>query len=198
MIKVYIVCHSASILKTLFIITKTCLYNVDPLKPHFYIVKLGFTGVHRGTAYKYEKFSSESFHFLVVKFTIHLNRRVFVMSSTQVSLCRPSLWSHSFFTLSSWLFVRLFVLSLFAGLFVMSFFCLCMFVSFVFVSLSVCLSACLSVCLFLPFQQKLSPSYLLSILAALKQIFFLLSTLKEVFINMDKTSALSVHYIDMA
>ena len=27
-------------------ITKTCLYNVDPLKPHFYIVKLGFTGVH--------------------------------------------------------------------------------------------------------------------------------------------------------
>ena len=27
-------------------ITKTCLYNVDPLKPHFYIVKLGFTGVY--------------------------------------------------------------------------------------------------------------------------------------------------------
>ena len=26
-------------------ITKTCLYNFDPLKPHFYIVKLGFTGV---------------------------------------------------------------------------------------------------------------------------------------------------------
>ena len=26
-------------------ITKTYLYNVDPLKPHFYIVKLGFTGV---------------------------------------------------------------------------------------------------------------------------------------------------------
>ena len=26
-------------------ITKTCLYNADPLKPHFYIVKLGFTGV---------------------------------------------------------------------------------------------------------------------------------------------------------
>ena len=25
---------------------KTCLYNVDPLKPHFYIVKLGFTGVY--------------------------------------------------------------------------------------------------------------------------------------------------------
>ena len=29
-------------------ITKTCLYmyNADPLKPHFYIVKLGFTGVY--------------------------------------------------------------------------------------------------------------------------------------------------------
>ena len=28
------------------IITKTCLYNFDPLKPHLYIVKLGFTGVY--------------------------------------------------------------------------------------------------------------------------------------------------------
>ena len=28
------------------IITKTCLYNVDPLKPHLYIVKLGFIGVY--------------------------------------------------------------------------------------------------------------------------------------------------------
>ena len=28
------------------VITKTCLYNVDPHKPHFYIVKLGFTGVY--------------------------------------------------------------------------------------------------------------------------------------------------------
>ena len=27
------------------VITKTCLYNFDPLKPH-YIVKLGFTGVY--------------------------------------------------------------------------------------------------------------------------------------------------------
>ena len=26
-------------------ITKTSLYNFDPLKPQFYIVKLGFTGV---------------------------------------------------------------------------------------------------------------------------------------------------------
>ena len=29
-----------------YLITKTCLYNFDPLKPHFYIVKLGFTGVY--------------------------------------------------------------------------------------------------------------------------------------------------------
>ena len=28
------------------LLTKTCLYNVDPLKPHYYIVKLGFTGVY--------------------------------------------------------------------------------------------------------------------------------------------------------
>ena len=28
------------------IITKTCLYKFDPLKPQFYIVKLGFTGVY--------------------------------------------------------------------------------------------------------------------------------------------------------
>ena len=27
-------------------IAKTCLYNFDPLKPHYYIVNLGFTGVY--------------------------------------------------------------------------------------------------------------------------------------------------------
>ena len=89
---------------------KTCLYNFDPLKPHFYIVKLGFIGVniiflisarkHRlwvlvltvltGTHNlcfeqkyeKYQSFSSENFQFfLEVKFTIYLNRRVFVMAN---------------------------------------------------------------------------------------------------------------------
>ena len=25
---------------------KTCLYNFDPLKPYFYIIKLGFSGVY--------------------------------------------------------------------------------------------------------------------------------------------------------
>ena len=40
--------HSRSLIRVFFvhIITKTYLYNFDPLKPHFYIVKLGFTGVH--------------------------------------------------------------------------------------------------------------------------------------------------------
>ena len=101
--------HSSSvynIIKFLFyIITKTCLYNFDPPKPYFYIVKLGFTGVyiiflisaqkHRLWVeavltsthnlcfeQKYEKtseFLSENFQFLVVKFLIYLNRCVFVM-----------------------------------------------------------------------------------------------------------------------
>ena len=93
-------------------ITKTRLYNFDPLKPHFYIVKLGFTGVyiiflisainidcgysleppHRGSSNeypqsmfvsrnmkKYQSFLSENFHFLEVKFSLYLNRHVFVM-----------------------------------------------------------------------------------------------------------------------
>ena len=78
-----------------------CLYNFDPHKPHFYIVKLGFTGVyiiflisakkHRLVLtsthnlcfdQKYEKISeflSENFQFLLVKFSVYLNRHVFVM-----------------------------------------------------------------------------------------------------------------------
>ena len=50
-------CHSMTTLKKPFVqfdktqlwcyvITKTCLYNFDPFKPHFYTVKLGFTGVY--------------------------------------------------------------------------------------------------------------------------------------------------------
>ena len=99
-------------------ITKTCLYNFDPLKPHFDIVTLGLTGVyiiflisaqkHRlwvlvrtisvrplGEAVltsthnlcfeqKYEKY--QNFYlktlFLVVKFSIYLSRRVFLMVSS--------------------------------------------------------------------------------------------------------------------
>ena len=85
-------------------ITKTCLYNFDPLKPHFYIVKPGFTGVYIILLFfstqniyskavltsthnlcfelkceKYQSFLSEFFHVLEVKFSIYLNRHVFVM-----------------------------------------------------------------------------------------------------------------------
>ena len=93
-------------------ITKTYLYTFDPLKPHFYIVKLGFTGVYiiflisaqnincgyslepprRGGSNEYPQsmfwaeiwkisdFFIWKFHFLVAKFSIYLNRRVFVMT----------------------------------------------------------------------------------------------------------------------
>ena len=95
------------------IITKTCLHNFDSLKPHFYVVKLGFTGVYiiflifsekknidcgyslepprRGGSNEYPQsmFWAEiwknvriftwKFSFLVVKFSVYLNRRVFVM-----------------------------------------------------------------------------------------------------------------------
>ena len=37
--------NSYFILK-LYVITKIYLYNFDPLKPHFYWVKLGITGVN--------------------------------------------------------------------------------------------------------------------------------------------------------
>ena len=86
--------HSETIVPPVFLvlIMKTCLYNFDPLKLHFYIVKLGFTGVyiiflifaqkHRlwvlvRTASPRRFF--ENFHILVVKFSVYLNRRVFVM-----------------------------------------------------------------------------------------------------------------------
>ena len=39
-------CFDLFFVKFSYAITKTCLYNFDPLKPHFYIVKLGFTGVY--------------------------------------------------------------------------------------------------------------------------------------------------------
>ena len=97
--------------KTQCYITKTCLYNFVPLKPHFYIVKFGFTGVyiiflisaqkHRlwvlvrtasavltsTTIYVLSRnlkniriFLCESFHFLVVKCSVYLNRHVFLMN----------------------------------------------------------------------------------------------------------------------
>ena len=87
------------ITKAIYIyISKTCLYNFESLKPHFYIVKLGFTGVYIvfllksmdcgysvepprqggsneypqsifGQNYeKYQNFLSENFNFFVGKF----------------------------------------------------------------------------------------------------------------------------------
>ena len=81
------------------VISKTRLFNFDPLKPHFYIITLGFTGAyiiflisaqkHRlwvPTIYVLSRnmknikvFLSENFQFLEVKFSIYLNRHVFVM-----------------------------------------------------------------------------------------------------------------------
>ena len=86
------------------------IYNVDSLKPHFYIVKLGFTGCtvfrlfllknidcgysleppRRGGSNEYPQyvfnrnmkileFLSEIFPFFVLKFSVNLNRLVFVM-----------------------------------------------------------------------------------------------------------------------
>ena len=70
--------------KNFSIITKTCLYNSDPLKPHFYIAKLGFTGVYIIFLISAQNidcgYSLEPPHFLVVKISVYLNSRVFVMS----------------------------------------------------------------------------------------------------------------------
>ena len=85
----------------------------DPLKPHFYIVKLGFTGVYiiflisdqkhrlwvlvRTASFeqKYEKYQnllSEFFHFLVLKFSIYLNRHVFVMMENNIDPNETGSW----------------------------------------------------------------------------------------------------------
>ena len=42
----YFTMASRATILTVANITKTCLCNFDPLKPHFYIVKLGFIGVY--------------------------------------------------------------------------------------------------------------------------------------------------------
>ena len=38
--------QTLNLICALAVITKTYLYNFDPLKPHFYILKPGFTGVY--------------------------------------------------------------------------------------------------------------------------------------------------------
>ena len=93
-------------------ITKTRLYHFDPLRPHFYIVKLGFIGVYimflisaknidcgysleppprrflqvpaiyvlSRNMKKISEFFIENFMFLEVRFSLYLNRRVFIMA----------------------------------------------------------------------------------------------------------------------
>ena len=86
-------------------ITKTCLYNFDPLKPHVYIVKLGFTGVYMiflisaknidcgyslepprwggSNEYPQSMFLAEIWkisEFFIWKFSVYLNRLVLVMA----------------------------------------------------------------------------------------------------------------------
>ena len=82
------VIYSRATLVAVTSITKTRLYNFDPLKPHFYIVKLGFAGVYIiflisifwAEIWKLSGFFIWKFSiFMVVKFSIYLNRRVFVM-----------------------------------------------------------------------------------------------------------------------
>ena len=111
------------IIKHLITITKTYLYNFDPLKPNFCIVKLGFTGVYnffflfllknidcgyslelpcRGGSNEYPQsmflirnnknirnFHLQIFIFLVVKFSVYLNRHVFVMNGKYFNV-KPS------------------------------------------------------------------------------------------------------------
>ena len=105
---------------------KTCLYNFDPFKPHFYIVKLGFTGLYiiflisaqnidcgyslddvavltsiHNLCFvpkyeKYQNFLSENFHFLVVKFSIYLNRHIFIMYNKCTQLLTGTEWNCTF------------------------------------------------------------------------------------------------------
>ena len=88
-------------------ITKTYLYNFDPLQSHFYLVKLGFTGVNIiflisaqniDCGYSLEPpvlsrnmknikiFYLKIFIFLTIKLSVYLNRRVFIMVDP-ISLC---------------------------------------------------------------------------------------------------------------
>ena len=132
-------------------ITKTYLYNFNPLKPHFYIVKLGFTGytlfflfllknidcvyslepplrggsnvypqsMFRAEIWKISEFISGNFQFLVVKFSIYLNRLVFIMVIYHAG---DTFCDISFFYLFVCLFVFLFFFGFFFGFFLYFFF----------------------------------------------------------------------------
>ena len=57
-------------------ITKTSACNEDPITPHFYIEKLGFTGVY---IFRYHNFSYENYHFYSQKKSPYIVWAVFVM-----------------------------------------------------------------------------------------------------------------------
>ena len=91
-------------------ITKTRRYNLDPLKPHFYIVKLGFTGVYiiflisallEPPIYILSRnkkniriFYLKILIILVVKCSIYLNRLVFVMYLGLSTLQNVYIWHY--------------------------------------------------------------------------------------------------------
>ena len=114
---------------------------LTPLKSHFYIVKLGFTGVYiiflisaqidcgyslepprrggsneypqsmpRAEIWKISEFLSENFQFLVVKFSIYLNRSVFVTNTfTELKTAKVSdetgfLWGLGLWVSWPWFF----------------------------------------------------------------------------------------------
>ena len=60
-------------------ITKTRLYNFDPFKLHFYIVKRVYRGIHY-----LNFFCLKIFNFSVINFSVYLNRHVFVMNTMNV------------------------------------------------------------------------------------------------------------------
>ena len=82
-------------------ITKTYLYNFDPLKPHFYIVKLGFTGVCIIFLISAQSIDCGICQFLVVKFSIYLNRRVFVMRSENIASILTLIYETLSFSIAS-------------------------------------------------------------------------------------------------
>ena len=101
-------------------ITKTYLYNFDPLKPLLYSKTWVYRGIHYfflfllkniGCEYSLEpprrsgskgypqsrfwaeiwkmsEFLSETFQILVVKFTMYLNRRIFLMPPDENTICK--------------------------------------------------------------------------------------------------------------
>ena len=97
--------YKASDRGLLCFIMKPRLYSFDPLKPHFYTLKLGFTGLYINFLFSAQNhrlwvlvrtassnfFLSESVHVLVVKFSVYFKKRVFVMY-TYAAVCKHTKW----------------------------------------------------------------------------------------------------------